>query len=335
MDCEKPGAVADQAAAPDTEKPLLEVRGLAVEAADVRLLDDLTFRIEYGDALGLVGESGSGKSLTCFAINRLLPSGVEQVAGNIIFDDQNLGSITQQALAALRGRRIAMIFQDPSSCLNPLRTVGGFLRSLLQLHRGLRGASAEAEAIRLLDAVGIPSPKNRLRLYPHELSGGQNQRVMIAGALAGAPDLLIADEPTTALDVTTQAQILDLLKSLRRERGMALLIVSHDFGVIVEAAKRVAVMYAGRIVEEADVNILLDTPHHPYTSGLLRSIPPTDEHAVLTTIRGQPISPANRPNGCAFAPRCSWASDVCRQDVPRLRSVGDSTVACHHPLNHS
>ena len=332
VDREEPGAVATEAAAPGAAQPLLQVRNLTVDVGDVRLLDDVTFEIGRGDALGLVGESGSGKSLTCFAINRLLPAGVEQVAGHVIFDGDHIGDITSEALAALRGRRIAMIFQDPSACLNPLRTVGGFLRSLLKLHRGLRGASADAEAIRLLDAVGIPSPKERLRLYPHELSGGQNQRVMIAGALAGDPDLLIADEPTTALDVTTQAQVLDLLDTLRRERGMALLIVSHDFGVIAEAAARVAVMYAGQIVEKAEVRHLLEAPRHPYTAGLLRSIPPTDEDQALTPISGQPISPANRPDGCAFAPRCSQTSDLCRRNVPRLRPAGGSTIACHHPL---
>ena len=331
MDREEPGAVAN-AAAPGTGESLLRVEALAVDAGDVRLLNDVSFEIESGHALGLVGESGSGKSLTCLAVNRLLPIGVEQIAGDVAFDGQKLGDMKPDALATLRGKRIAMIFQDPSACLNPLRTVGGFLLSLLQLHRGLRGMAAEAEAIRLLDAVGIPSPRVRLRLYPHELSGGQNQRVMIAGALAGDPDLLIADEPTTALDVTTQAQILDLLDRLRRERGMALLIVSHDFGVIAEAAERVAVMYAGRIVEKADVRILLSAPRHPYSAGLLRSIPPTDEQAVLTPIRGQPVSPASQPPGCAFAPRCAWASDVCKRDVPPHRLVGRSSVACHHPL---
>ncbi|MBW8639659.1 ABC transporter ATP-binding protein [Hoeflea sp. WL0058] len=248
-----------------------------------------------GGALGIVGESGSGKSLTCLSIMDLLPGALKQSAGVVRLHGKPLAP----GRKGIRGRRIAMIFQDPGATMNPLRRIGPFLSGLVKLHRGLTGAAAEAEAVRLLDSVRMPAARARLRAYPHELSGGQNQRVMIAGALAGDPEILLADEPTTALDVTTQAQILDLLAELRAERGMGLVLVSHDFGVIAEAADHVAVMRAGRVVEKAPADRLFSFPQHPYTASLLASIPPELGRASALTSRKNP--PCNRPSNATKA----------------------------------
>ena len=235
----------------------------------------------------------------------------------------------QNAFRRVRGKRIAMIFQDPVAGLNPVRKVGSFLVSLLKEHRGMNDRAAKEEAVRLLDAVGIPQARARMSAYPHELSGGQCQRVMIAGALSGDPDMIIADEPTTALDVTTQAQIMDLLSELRRERGLGLLIVSHDLGVIAENADRVAVMYAGRIVETGPVSDVFANPDHPYTAGLLDSVPPEEGRATLTPISGNVPSLFDLPSGCAFAPRCPRASeDPCTRQIPALEGAGLRTTAC-------
>ena len=305
---------------------LLDVSDLAIAPHGREgepLVADVSLRLMPGQTLGIVGESGSGKSLTCLAILDLLPPGLRST-GTVRFMGRTDG------VAKARGRHAAMVFQDPFASLNPMRRIGRFLTGLLALHRGLTGRAAEAEAIRLLEAVGIPGAARRMGSYPHELSGGQNQRVLIAGALAGSPSLLIADEPTTALDVTTQLDILDLLKTLCREQGMAMLIVSHDFGVIAETAQDVAVMYAGRIVERAPVDRLFEAPAHPYTRALLGSIPPEHGHAPLTPLPGQPPAfAAAGLDGCALADRCALVMDTCRQVRPVPRRQGARETLCH------
>lgn len=273
--------------------PQLSVDGLSVAhrtSPHNLLVSDVSLQLPHGGALGIVGESGSGKSLTCLSIMDLLPGALRQSAGAIRMN----GTPLAPGRKGVRGRRIAMIFQDPGATMNPLRRIGPFLSGLVKLHRGLTGAAAEAEAVRLLDAVRMPAARERLRAYPHELSGGQNQRVMIAGALAGDPEILLADEPTTALDVTTQAQILDLLAELRAERGMGLVLVSHDFGVIAEAADHVAVMHAGSVVEQAPADRLFSSPQHPYTASLLASVPPETGRASVAERQERP--PHNRPS---------------------------------------
>ncbi len=312
---------------------LLDVQALAVAPRSARersLLEGVSLDLPRGGALGIVGESGSGKSLTCLSILDLLPPALVRTAGRIVVDGSAIGEGATGG--AFRGRRAAMLFQDPAAALNPLRRVGRFLTDLLRLHRGLRGRAAEAEALRLLDCVGLAGAPERMRAYPHQLSGGQNQRVMIAGALASEPELLLADEPTTALDVTTQAQILDLLAGLRRDRGMGLVIVSHDLGVIARAAETVAVMYAGRIVEAGPVDALFRRPRHPYTAGLLASLPPETDRRPLTPMSGQPASGGAVRDACAFAARCPRATSHCARALPPLIGDGERDVACHHPL---
>ncbi len=307
----------------------MELSRLTVAFDGVQVLHGVDLSIRPGEAVGLVGESGSGKSVTWLAALGLLP-GKARVSGSVKLEGQELLGARPAVLDGVRGGRIAMIFQDPASALNPVLTIGRQLGEALALHRGLSGTSIRMEARRLLDLVGIPDAERRLSAYPHEFSGGQNQRVMIAMALAGEPDLLVADEPTTALDVTIQAQILDLINNVRREMGMALVLISHDLGVIAETCDRVAVMYAGRIVEQASASDLFDNPQHPYTLGLLGSLPPIDgARTRLRSIPGTVPDPAALPAGCAFAPRCAEAHAACRSALPALRSVGQAhTVAC-------
>jgi len=299
-----------------------------------RVVDGVSFDIRPGETVGLVGESGSGKSLTALAIMRLLPEPPIVVdGGSVRFQERDLLTLSAGEMRALRGDRIAMIFQEPMTSLNPVFTVGHQIREVLRIHRRLRGASANRETVDLLEKVGIGAARSRLDQYPHELSGGQRQRVMIAIALACRPALLIADEPTTALDVTIQAQILDLLARLREEFGMALLLITHDLGVVAETCDRVAVMYAGRIVESAGVAALFERPSHPYTVGLMRSIPDLDgPRGDLPVMRGgAPSSAAWR--GCAFAPRCPGADERCHGEAPALAPHGpDHRLACWHPV---
>jgi peptide/nickel transport system ATP-binding protein len=291
----------------------------------------VSFDLAPGATLGLVGESGCGKSVTCMAALGLLgPRAV--VRGSVTLDGEELVGAPVAQLDRVRGGRVAMIFQDPMSSLNPVHSVGRQIRESLKLHRGLDGAAAEAEAKRLLDRVGIPSAGQRMKEYPHQLSGGMNQRAMIAIALAGEPEVLIADEPTTALDVTIQAQILDLLSDIRAETGMAIVLISHDLGVIAETCDEVAVMYCGRIVEQAPVEQLFAGPRHPYTLGLLGSLPRLEtEIGALTPIAGVVPEPSALPLGCAFAPRCGGATTLCQAQGPRLIAAGGQKVACHHP----
>jgi peptide/nickel transport system ATP-binding protein len=316
-----------------TGEALVTLRGLTVDFDTgkriVRALHGIDLEVRRGEAVGLVGESGCGKSVTWLAALGLL-GGRASTGGEVLLDGRNLVGAPVEVLEHVRGRRIAMIFQDPSSSLNPVHRIGRQVGEALRLHRGLEGAAGAAEARRLLDRVGIADAQRRLGDYPHELSGGMNQRVMIAMALAGQPDLLIADEPTTALDATIQAQILELLAEIRRETGMALVLISHDLGVVAENTDRVCVMYAGRIVEDAPIDTVFEAPAHPYTRGLLAALPELEgERRALVPIAGVVPEPANLPPGCSFAPRCDRRVAACESASPAVLALAvDHRVAC-------
>jgi oligopeptide/dipeptide ABC transporter ATP-binding protein len=291
------------------ERPLLEIKGLKTSFYTrdgvVRAVDGIDFHVDRGEIMGLVGESGCGKSVTSLSILRLVAKPGQVEAGEILFDGQDLLKLSDDDMRKIRGDRISMIFQQPTSSLNPVWDVGRQIEEVLRIHRGMKGKAASGRALELLRMVGIPDPQRRLKAFPHELSGGMAQRVMIAMALACEPELLIADEPTTALDVTIQAQILDLMRNLRDETGTAIVLITHDLGVVAEMCDRVAVMYAGEIVEHTDVTSLFRHPLHPYTKGLIGSIP------VVGAVRDElAVIPGNVPNlidlpkGCRFAPRC-------------------------------
>jgi oligopeptide/dipeptide ABC transporter ATP-binding protein len=303
-----------------SEAPLLAVEDLTVAMGKTPVLEDVSFRIAPGETLGLVGESGCGKSVTALSIMRLLPNPPARIlGGRILFDGTDMLSLDIAALRAIRGDRIGMIFQEPMTSLNPVYTIGDQIGESLVVHRGMNGAAARSETIKLLDLVGIPAARNQLGRYPHELSGGQRQRVMIAIALACRPKLLIADEPTTALDVTVQAQILDLIGRLRKDLGMAVLLITHDLGVVAEFCDRVAVMYAGRIVEEAPSAELFRHPRHRYTEALLHTMPAANPPGrKLPSISGTVPAPSDRGEGCIFAPRCGFAIDRCVRELPPL-----------------
>ncbi|PDT87757.1 ABC transporter ATP-binding protein [Bradyrhizobium sp. Y36] len=309
--------------------PLVSIRDLRVAFSGVPVLRGVDLTLGKGEALGLVGESGSGKSVTWLAALGLLPRHA-RVSGSARLDGRELLGAPASQLDQVRGGRVAMIFQDPASALNPVLTIRRQLSEALALHRNLSGEAAKAEARRLLDLVGIPDAARRLEAYPHEFSGGQVQRIMIAMALAGNPDLLIADEPTTALDATIQAQILELLSTIRREMNMAMVLISHDLGVVAENCDRVAVMYAGRIVEQAPSNQLFADPVHPYAQGLIGALPPLDgPRRRLVAIPGTVPDPAHMPVGCAFAPRCAMAAEACGVSAPKLAPIADDrAVAC-------
>jgi oligopeptide/dipeptide ABC transporter ATP-binding protein len=310
------------------EATLLSVRDLTVAFATRRggfeAVRGVSFDVRPGRTLCLVGESGSGKSVTAMALMRLLPEAARLAAGTMRFAGRDLATLAEREMRALRGREIAMVFQDPMASLNPILTIGHQVMEPLVLHLGLGRAAARARAEELLALVRIPSPRDILRAYPHELSGGMRQRVMIAIALSCRPRLLIADEPTTALDVTTQAQILDLLRDLRERLDMAVLLITHDLGVVAAFADDVAVMYAGRIVERAPVADLFAHPGHPYTEGLLRCMPPLedDDPEILPAIEGIVASPFAMPPGCAFHPRCPHAWEACARIAPPLVALG-------------
>jgi peptide/nickel transport system ATP-binding protein len=310
---------------------LVAIRGLTVSFDGVPALRGVDLDVPAGGAIGMVGESGCGKSVTWLAALGLLP-GRARVTGSVALDGAEILAAPPATLDRVRGGRVAMIFQDPASSLNPVHRLGTQVAEALRLHRGMTGRAARAEAKRLFDQVGIPDAARRLDAYPHELSGGQNQRVMIAMALAGQPELLVADEPTTALDVTIQAQILDLLNRLRRETGMALVLISHDLGVVSETCEEVAVMYAGRIVEQAPAAQIFARPTHPYTQGLLAALPPIDgpKHRLAAIPGGVP-EPWAMPPGCAFAPRCPQAVPACGARMPAPVAVGAGhSAACIH-----
>jgi oligopeptide/dipeptide ABC transporter ATP-binding protein len=291
----------------------------------------VSFDLERGETLGLVGESGCGKSVTALSIVRLLPPSGKIMSGSVIYDGVELTSASKRALRQVRGRHVAMVFQDSMTSLNPLLTVGRQIAEGIEFHRGSTRKAALARAGDLLEEVGVPEPGRRLRQYPHQLSGGLRQRVAIAAAIGSDPELLIADEPTTALDVTTQAQLLDLLKREQAEREMATILITHDLGVIARMSDRVCVMYAGRIVEQGNVDEVLKDSGHPYTEGLLRSVPRLDAAVVgrLPSLPGAPPTPGALGQGCAFAPRCSERIGRCDAD-PALEPVGDDghTAAC-------
>ena len=300
---------------PRGDGPLLEVKGLRTSFFTrdgvVRAVDGIDFTVDRGEIMGLVGESGCGKSVTSLSIMRLVGKPGRIEGGSVLFDGQDLLTLRDEAMRKIRGDRISMIFQQPTSSLNPVRDVGRQIAEVLELHRGMKGNVARARARDLLQMVGIPDPQRRLASYPHEMSGGMAQRVMIAMALACEPELLIADEPTTALDVTIQAQILDLMRTLRDETGTAIIFITHDLGVVAEMCDRVAVMYAGEIVEQTDVVTLFRDPRHPYTKGLIRSIPVVgDVQDELPVIPGNVPNLIDLPKGCRFAPRCTARVDA-------------------------
>jgi len=315
--------------------PLLSVSDLrvSIEAGSGRwmLVDGVSLQVGAGEVLGLVGESGSGKSLTLRSIVRLLRPPL-QLTGAVRWRGVDLLGLPERQLNAIRGREIAMIFQEPMTALNPVLTVGEQIRESLRAHGGLDGPAVRKRAIALLDRVGIPAARARVDDYPHQFSGGMRQRAMIAIALAAEPKLLLADEPTTALDVTIQDQILKLILRLKAELGMSVVLVTHDLGVIAQSCDRVAVMYAGRIVEQAPVTMLLREPRHAYTRGLLDSVPLAGQaRQPLRPIAGAPPSPADRPAGCSFAPRCGYATAPCHQAPPPLIEIGrEHLSACLH-----
>jgi phosphonate C-P lyase system protein PhnK len=307
--------------------PLLSVRGLTVAFGRSTVVEELSFDLAPGEILGVVGESGSGKSITALSILRLVPA-PGRVSGSIKLAGQELMALEEPAMRAIRGRDIAMIFQEPMTSLNPVFTVGDQVMEALIFHRGQSRIAARAEALRLFKLVEIPSAERRLDDFPHQLSGGMRQRVMIAMALACQPKILLADEPTTALDATIQAQILDLLRGLQRELGMAVILITHDLGVVSEFAQRVMVMYAGRIVEKAPADALFARPHHPYAEALLASIPRLDGPIErLDAIPGQVPPPDAMPPGCRFAPRCRYAAEICRAAIPPLAARGAAREA--------
>jgi oligopeptide/dipeptide ABC transporter ATP-binding protein len=306
--------------------PLLEVKHLRTsfftDKGEVRAVRDVSFSIAPGQTLAVVGESGCGKSVTAFSLMRLIDPPGRIVAGQVLFQGHDLVILPESDMRAIRGKKIGMIFQEPMTSLNPVFPIGEQIAEVFRTHLGLPEREARAEALRLLEKVGIPSAAQRLDQYPHELSGGMKQRVMIAIALACQPDLLIADEPTTALDVTIQAQILELLKALQAEMGMAILLITHNLGVVAQFAQDVAVMYAGKIVEQADVATLFKQPLHPYTKALLQSVPRTGLRAQrLAAITGTVPSPLQYPSGCAFASRCPVVMDFCADKQPPLLPV--------------
>ncbi|ARK28409.1 ABC transporter ATP-binding protein [Halalkalibacter krulwichiae] len=304
---------------------ILEVRDLRTsfftENFEVKAVDGVNFSVPKGKTLGVVGESGSGKSITSLSILRLIQNPGKVVGGEVLFKGTNLLEKSEAEMRKIRGNEISMIFQEPMTSLNPVYTVGQQIGEAFQIHEKLNKKQSIERSIEMLKLVGIPSPEQRVHQYPHELSGGMRQRVMIAMALACNPELLIADEPTTALDVTIQAQILELMKDLQSRLGMSIIMITHDLGVVAETCDYVAVMYCGKVVEYATVDELFRNPRHPYTVGLLNSLPRHDidlEEEELTVIKGSVPSPADMPIGCRFAPRCPHASDICVERLPGL-----------------
>ena len=314
---------------------LLKVENLStsfeVKRGIIHAVEDVSFEVDIGQTLAIVGESGSGKSVTGLSIMGLLSDAGKVSGGTMHFDGKDLRALNENEYRSLRGNQMAMIFQEPMTSLNPVYRVGDQIMESIQTHTKLKHHEAWARMVELLDRVGIPSPQLRARDYPHQMSGGMRQRVMIAMALACNPKLLIADEPTTALDVTIQAQILDLIRRLREETTMAVLLITHDLGVVSETADHVVVMYCGQVVESAPARALFDNPMHPYTLGLLKSIPSLDEAddvERLYMIRGSVPDPLEMPPGCHFSDRCDQCFDRCRAEAPKLMQVGDHKVRC-------
>ena len=327
--------------AASTNKPILKVRDLSVsfatENGPAKVIEDVSFSVEHGRTLGLVGESGCGKSVTAMSIIRLLPSPPSRVeSGRIFFNGDDMLELDDAEMRSIRGNRIGMIFQEPMTSLNPTFSIGFQIGEVLRIHLGLGRNQARERCIELLEMVGIGSPASRLDQYPHQLSGGLRQRVMIAMAIACRPGLLIADEPTTALDVTIQAQILDLLVKLQKDLDMSILMITHDLGVVAEFCDHVVVMYAGKIVEKAPVEQIFSHPRHPYTHGLMTSIPQIGhKRTYLPTIPGMVPGIDQRPAGCCFADRCNRVTNVCRHTEPGLDGRGTETrLACWNPYEN-
>jgi oligopeptide transport system ATP-binding protein len=319
-----------------TNGNLLEVKNLRTyfntEDGEVKAVDGISFQLQRGETLGIVGESGSGKSVTNLSLIRLIPSPPGRiVSGEVIFDGVDVLSLTDEEVRKIRGRRIAMIFQDPMTSLNPFMKISRQLMEITQLHLGHTRAQAYEHAVKMLETVGIPDARSRVNGYPHEFSGGMRQRVMIAMALSCEPKLLIADEPTTALDVTIQAQILELIKTLKQATGTSVILITHDLGVVAGMTDHVIVMYAGKVFEQAPTTELFARPGNPYTKGLLRSVPdPTDERGELYQIPGLPPDVARLPPGCPFAPRCERAEEICRREFPPfVQLTAEHFSLCH------
>lgn len=294
----------------------------------VPAIDGVSFEIRKGETLAIVGESGSGKSVTSLSIMGLIPSPPGRIeAGDIHFHNESLLDKTEKEMRQIRGNQISMIFQEPMTSLNPVYKIGDQIMESIILHQKLTKNEAKKEVVRLLNLVGIPEPERRINQYPHELSGGMRQRVMIAIALACNPEVLIADEPTTALDVTIQNQILALMKKLKNETNMSIMLITHDLGVVAEMADRVVVMYSGQVVEQGDIYTIFENPKHPYTEGLLKSMPSVEKRSgKLYAIDGVVPNPLNLPKGCRFAPRCEYATDLCREEMPDIQSLSDDEV---------
>jgi oligopeptide/dipeptide ABC transporter ATP-binding protein len=339
---DRPAPLADASPAPEwsAARPILRVEHLSTRLRTsngiLRAVDDVSFELYPGETLGLVGESGSGKSMTCLSILRLLPEGVGHIAGGrVLFEDTDLVPLSEAEMRRYRGRRLAIILQDPMTSLNPVLTIGDQVGEAVGLYRRLRGRPLWRAVVEALRQMRIPAPEARTHTYPHEMSGGMRQRVGGAIAMAGPPAVLIADEPTTALDATVQAQYLALLKEVQRQTGLAILFVTHDFGIVANMCDRVAVMYAGRIVEVAPVRELFERPAHPYTEALLHSVPRLDEDVDrLYTIEGQPPALHALPPGCTFAPRCPAARSQCLQHVPPEIAVRAGHQAACWKLNN-
>ncbi len=319
---------------------LLEIRNLSVEfqtvSGNFRAVDGVDLDINGTDLLSIVGESGSGKSVSMLALMGLLPWTANVTADKMEFSGLDLRTISSRERRKIIGKDISMIFQEPMSSLNPCFTVGFQIGESLKQHLGLNRKARKKRSIELLDLVGIPAPEERLKAFPHQLSGGMSQRIMIAMAIACDPKLLIADEPSTALDVTIQAQIIDLLVALQDEKGMALVLITHDMGVVAETAKQVIVMYAGQQVEQQEVDALFARPRHPYTHALLNALPERSLHLDrLPTIEGVVPGAGDRPPGCLFAPRCKFVQEDCNQDVPNLQRTDRGAFRCFHPIEHT
>lgn len=314
-------------------RKLLEIKNLRVSfftpAGEVKAVGGIDYSIDYGEVMGIVGESGSGKSVEAYTIMGLLQSPGRVMSGEILFDGENVIDYSKEQYEAFRGNRVSMIFQNPMTCLNPVYTIGNQLTEAICCHERVSKRKARQRSIKMLELVGINNPEKRMSQYPHELSGGMRQRIMIAMGLICDPELLIADEPTTALDVTIQAQILELMKEIQKRTGMAIVFITHNLGVVAEMCDRVSVMYAGRIVEQGTVNDIFYKPAHPYTIGLLHSMPRIDaeEYERLIPIDGTPVDMLNPPEGCGFAPRCEHCMKLCLHKEPPVSDMGDGHTA--------
>jgi oligopeptide/dipeptide ABC transporter ATP-binding protein len=300
------------------------------EAGVVKAVDGVSLKVARGETHGLVGESGSGKSVTALSTLRIVPKPGKIVGGSIVFDGKDIIALREKEIRSMRGKSIAIVFQDPMSSLNPLFTIENQICEIIRLHKGVSKAEARDSARHLLEMVGIPEAERRLKSYPHELSGGMKQRIAIARALSCEPQLLFADEPTTNLDVTIQAQVLDLMKSLKKELNMTMVMITHDMGIIAEMTERVTVLYAGQVYEACDTLTLFAKPKHPYTEALLKAVPRLDRKKELTSVPGNIPNLIDPPPGCRFHPRCPYAVQVCREKVPVLEEAGPGhLVACH------